>query len=207
MLSETECLRRSVTHLGFADLTFSPSGDLSDCDLALRSACFQAFVKCVGSSDSLITTWDQWQVKVAEYARTHENLPRDLYLVLLADPSNPSITLEDIDRISRNTLFCRKLVCLANQNDYQSVVETLPFLTVPPAKTVGSRALVTVLDGLAQSGYDQDVLDTFTQWISGSQGRLRLLSKSLPDSVPTISKDAYTRAIPQSHEAPHRLET
>ncbi len=205
MQSNGETLFECISRLGFGDLIFSPAGELSTCDLALRTACFQAFVKRVSVSESLIDSWRDWQLKIAEYARQGQNTPRDLYLVLLADQNNQTITLEDIDRISRDTLFCRKLVYLDNGTEYQSVVETWPFLSISPSAVASSRALVTVLDGFKNSGYDSDVLDIFTKWISGQQGRLKLLSSPLPPAIPELDFATYARDLPATEEPRHRL--
>ena len=205
MQSNSETLFECISRLGFGDLVFSPVGELSTCDLALRTACFHAFVKRVSVSESLIENWREWQLKMAEYARHGQNTPRDLYLVLLADQNNQTITLEDIDRISRDTLFCRKLVYLDNGTEYQSVVDAWPFLSISPGAVASSRALVTVLDGFKNSGYDPDVLDIFTKWISGQQGRVKLLNFPLPPAIPKLDFATYARDLPATDEPRHRL--
>ena len=132
---------------------------------------------------------------------------RDLYLVLLVDQGNSTISLEDIDRISRDTMVCRKIVSLLTHTGYRPVVETWPFLSVPAGGSASARALVTVLDGFKNSGYNPAVLDTFTKWISGQQGRLQLLGSALPALVPELQFEKYTKVLTDTPESPHRLQS
>lgn len=203
--SEKEEIAAFAKKIGFGELVFDPPVPLRGCDLALRSNCFHAFVKHVGPSESLLECWTEWQARVSEYKRTSPSVPRDLYLLLLVDESNTTLTLEDIDRVSRDTLVCRKIVCPLTQEGLRPALETWPFLSLPRGTAASSRALVSVLDSFTDSGYNPDLLNIFTKWISAGQARLQLINTTPPRVIPDLRFESYAREFPATEEAPHRL--
>ena len=191
--------------MGFGESLFEPPGPVADCDAALRSMCYLAFVTLVAPSESLLDSWLKWQERIADFRQSAHRLPRDLYLVLLLQPENQSAFLENIDRVSRDALICRKIVCVLGSGGYRAAIETWPFLTFASSTLASPRALVSVLDGIKNAGYDPQLIDTFSKWISAEHARSVLACSQPPALIPERKLDAYSRSLPASEEPPHRM--
>jgi exonuclease SbcC len=191
--------------MGFGEHLVAVPSPLEGCDAFLRSSCFQAFVKVVPDSESLLELWTQWQDKIAEYQSRTQSLPRDLYLVLIVRAGNVSGSLENIDRVSRDTLVCRKIVSLVSNGNYRAAVETWPFLSLASGTAVASKTLLNVFEGLGGAGYDTEVLATLSKWISAENAAHTLTQRQPPSVLPTPTLERYATTLAATDEIPHRL--
>jgi hypothetical protein len=203
--SEQLRLIEAIRGLGFGDSLFEPPAQLADCDAVLRSACYMAFVTLVAPAEPLLDSWLKWQERIADFRHSAHSLPRDLYLVLLLQRENQSALLENIDRVSRNALICRKIVCALGSGGYRAAIETWPFLTFASSTLASPRALVSVLDGIKNAGYDPQLIDIFSKWISAEHARAALVGNEPPAVIPEPKLDSYSRSLPTSEEPPHRM--
>lgn len=203
--SERPRLIEAIRGMGFGESLFEPPTPVADCDAALRSMCYLAFVTLVAPSESLLDSWLKWQERIADFRQTAHRLPRDLYLVLLLQQENQSAFLENIDRVSRDALICRKIVCVLGSGGYRAAIETWPFLTFASSTLTSPRALVNVLDGIKNAGYDPQLIDTFSKWISAEHARSVLAGSQPPALIPEPKLDTYSRSLPASEEAPHKM--
>jgi DNA repair protein SbcC/Rad50 len=204
-LSDRARLIEAIKMLGFGESLFDPPPPLASCDAALRSKCYLAFVILVAPSDSLIEMWLKWQELIAGYRRSTQSIPRDLYLVLLLQAENDSAVLENIDRVTRDAQVCRKIVCVVPSEGYRSAIETWPFLSFASGTLASPRALISVLDGFKSTGYDPQLIDTFSKWISAEHVRNILANTEPPALLPESKLDDYTRTLPVSEEPSYRI--
>jgi exonuclease SbcC len=203
--SEQPILVRTIADMGFSDYLGVVPSQLEGCDALLRSPCFQAFVRVIPDFESMLDVWTYWQDRIADYRSRTESLPRDLYLVLIVRAANSSASLENIDRVSGDTLVCRKLVSLVSDGNYRAAVETWPFLSLASGTTIASRTLLNVLEGLEVAGYDTEVLMTLSKWISAENAAHTLARRQPPSVLPIPKLESYAKALPATEEIPHRL--
>lgn len=207
-LFEKSVLIDTIKRLGFGDRLFQPPESLAGCDAALRGQCYQAVINFVAASDSVVDIWSYWQGRIAEYRARVNGIPRDIYLVLIVELNNNSATLENIDRVSRDTLVCRKIVSIIGESGLRGAIETWPFLSFAlGGSLVSTRALVSVLDTLKEAGYDRRILDTASKWISAENARDLLTAFVPPEHVPDVKFEDYSRELSAVDDPPHRLHS
>jgi DNA repair exonuclease SbcCD ATPase subunit len=107
--------------------------------------------------------------------------------------------------VSNDPLVCRKLVSVVEADSYRSAIETWPFLTFAGATTAPPTALVSVIDGFKSAGYDPEVIDTFSKWISAPNARLILRESEPPQQLPQSRLEHHARRVIPPVELPHRL--
>lgn len=152
-------------------------------DVVLRSPCFDAFVNIVGDEASIEDQWIHYQEKISEYRQTYKSPVRDVYLVLVVSPTNKSLTSAASQKITSDTLFCRKFV-VPRVGTIRDALSTLPFLAYEVADSDAVSTLDSVVEALERNGYPPIVAEIFTQRVAPQKLADILLDSVRPEVVP-----------------------
>jgi DNA repair exonuclease SbcCD ATPase subunit len=191
-------LRNDLIARGLGDQIAEPTVPLDSCDVFLRTACFEAILKVVESHDDVDQTWRKWQNLIADYRRSHSELPRDCYLVLIIAAGNSSLTPSLLEGITRDTFVCRKFPVLLQDGDLAHALDGLPFLTYEAAKQQDWVTLENILEALKNKGYPSYLLDLMGQRIAPQRALESILATTAPQSVPVLDlKEWQKTAITQ----------
>jgi exonuclease SbcC len=152
-------------------------------DVILRSPCFDAFVSIVDDEASIEDQWMYYQEKVTEYRQEQKSLVRDVYLVLLVSPMNKSLTSAASQKITTDTLFCRKFV-VPQVGSIRDALSTLPFLAYEVADSDAINTLDSVVEAIQRNGYPPNIAQIFTQRVAPQRLADILLDSAPPEAVP-----------------------
>jgi DNA repair exonuclease SbcCD ATPase subunit len=142
-------------------------------------------------------TWLRWQDLVAEYKSRYSDLPRDLYLVLLLSPDNSSVNPSVIERVTGDTLLCRKLVVFLQNGDFRRALQSLPFISCDVSREHDWVTVDSIVGTLQRKGYPGELVQAFGQRISAQKLADNLLETQVPANVPSLSvEDCRQSRVP-----------
>lgn len=186
---------------GGASVASNTSSELFD--VVLRSPCFDAFVSIVGDEASIEDRWLYYQEKVAEYRLQHKSVVRDVYLVLVVSPTNKSLTSAASQKITTDTLFCRKFV-VPQVGSIRDALSTLPFLAYEVADSEAISTLDSVVEALERNGYPSNIAELFTQRVAPQKLADILLDSVRPAAVPKFEIESNRTLFRSLSTAPRK---
>jgi len=189
---DAEKLRSKLRETGFQGEFLPLSSDIGTFDVALGTACYQAFFKVVSNADDLNDAWTKAQIQLAEYKNRRRVVPRDLYLILLVTDSINDTDEELIREISSDAMVCRKIVRRAPGGNLDGTLQGLPFVGLELSGTKAVPGIKHILSVLESKGYPSEVLTTLTARSAVDRLLASLTVLPVPSVVPFVANTDYS---------------
>lgn len=151
----------------------------------------------VSDEASIEEQWLYYQEKVSEYRQQHKSTARDVYLVLVVSPTNKSLTSASSQKITTNTLFCRKFV-VPQVGSIREALSTLPFLAYEVADSEAIGTLDSVVEALERNGYPSNIAEIFALRVAPQKAADTLLEWAPPKEVPKFEIDSNASEVRSS---------